>query len=139
MVSYEEACRGACTCSKNMPGPAATCFPCISQTRGNLPVQGRRLKVSHVVGLNSATELPGSEQQSQEVLNADSSNGDGHSSSPEGQSPAAEHPLLQQPPLEWFGPLAEELLALQPQKLGKVLPPSALPFTTQLSFPGVLA
>lgn len=77
--------------------------------------------MSHVVGLNSAAELPDSAQRSQEVLNANSSNGDGHDSSPEGQSAASEHPLLQQPPLEWFGPLAEEVLALQPQKLGKVL------------------
>ena len=97
-------------------------------------MQGRRLKVSHVVGLGSTAELPASEQQSQEVLYGDCSNGDACSSSLESQSTAAEHPLLQQPPLEWFGPLAEELLALQPQKLGKVLPASALPLTTQLSF-----
>ena len=78
--------------------------------------------MSHVVGLNSAAELPDLAQRSQEVLNADSSNGDGHGRSPGGHSAALEHPLLQQPPLEWFGPLAEELLALQPQKLGKVPP-----------------
>lgn len=95
---------------------------CISHRPGNLCMQGRRLKVSHVVGLNNAAEPPSSAQRSQEVLNASSSNGAERDSSPEGRSTAAEHPLLQQPPLEWFGPLAEELLALQPQKLGKVLP-----------------
>ena len=78
--------------------------------------------MSHVVGLSSMAELPELAQRSQEVLNADSSNGNGHDRSPEGQSATSEHPLLQQPPLEWFGPLAEELLALQPQKLGKVPP-----------------
>ena len=93
----------------------------ISQRRGDRCVQGRRLKVSHVVGLNSAADSPSSAQHTQEVLNADSTNGNDHDSTPEGHSTAGEHPLLQQPPLEWFGPLAEELLALQPQKLGKVL------------------
>ncbi len=95
---------------------------CISQRPGNLSLQGRRLKVSHVVGLNSAAEPPSPAKHSQEVLNANSSNGSDPDSAPEGQSTAVEHSLLQQPPLEWFGPLAEELLALQPQKLGKVLP-----------------
>ena len=86
-------------------------------------LQGRRLKVSHVVGLSSAAADPSaSPKRSQEVNNADSCNGH---PAPEAVSPqkgAEEHPLLQQPPTEWFGPLAEELLALQPQKLGQVLP-----------------
>ena len=85
-------------------------------------MQGRRLKVSHVVGLASAgTESSQSSPRSQEVLNADSSNGNAQQDA-EGnaQSSREEHPLLAQPPTEWFGPLAEELLALQPQKLGKV-------------------
>ena len=92
-------------------------------TDKGLLVQGRRLKVSHVVGLASAAiESSQSSPRSQEVLNADSSNGNAQQNA-EGnaQSSQEEHPLLAQPPTEWFGPLAEGLLALQPQKLGKVL------------------
>lgn len=89
-----------------------------------LSLQGRRLKVSHVMVLGSAAaESPTSGQRSQEVLNGDSSYGDSADRKAEGQDTAetpGEHPLLEQPPSEWFGKLTAELVALQPQKLGKV-------------------
>jgi len=97
------------------------------------PVQGRRLKVAHVVGLNSATESPVSAQGSQEVMNANSSNGNEYVMGPEAQSTGEEHPVFQQLPTEWFGPLADELLALQPQKLGKVILSAKPPVSSALS------
>ena len=86
-------------------------------------MQGRRLKVSHVVGLSSAAADPSAlPKRSQEVNNADSCNGHPPPEAVSPQKGANEHPLLLQPPTEWFGPLADELLALQPQKLGQVIP-----------------
>ena len=75
-----------------------------------------------MVGLNSAAADPSaSPKRSQEVTNADSCNGRLAPESVSPQKGSQEHPLLAQPPTEWFGPLAGELLALQPQKLGQVL------------------
>ena len=76
-----------------------------------------------MVGLSSAAADPSaSPKRSQEVANADSCNGHPPPEAVSPQKGAEEHPLLLQPPTEWFGPLAEELVALQPQKLGQVLP-----------------
>lgn len=89
--------------------------------------------MAHVVGLNSAAESPVSAQGSPEVMNANSSDGNDHATGPEAQSTGEEHPLFQQLPTEWFGPLADELLALQPQKLGKVILSAKPPMSSALS------